>query len=186
MKITELQKSNTAKYCTDKFSDHSYGEFYDKLFAGKEDAMISIMEVGIYEGGSVKLWRDYLKSTYIAGVDIVDRINIFPPNIPAWFYNMDLWFIDAYSSECDIVAKKRGKFDIIIDDGSHLLADQIYAIKNFPSYLKSGGVLVIEDVPEGCEDEILKNVPNGGTVEVLNLRHIKNRWDDYLIVFKKD
>lgn len=34
MKITELQKSNTAKYCTDKFSDHSYGEFYDKLFAG--------------------------------------------------------------------------------------------------------------------------------------------------------
>ena len=47
-------------------------------------------------------------------------------------------------------------------------------------------MLVIEDVPEGCEDEILKNVPNGGTVEVLNLRHIKNRWDDYLIVFKKD
>ena len=75
---------------------------------------------------------------------------------------------------------------MVVDDGSHLLDHQIYALRNFPAYLKPGGILVIEDVPEGCEDEIIRHAPSGGQVEVINLRSVKGRWDDCLIVFKKD
>ena len=37
------------------------------------------------------------------------------------------------------------KFDVIIDDGSHILSDQLFSINYFYRYLKKGGYYIIED-----------------------------------------
>ena len=179
MKISELQKSNSSLYSTDKFTGHAYGEFYDKLFEGKDNDPIFVMEIGVNEGGSVRLLHDYLKGSYIVGVDIVDAWRGADKNsYPGLFLYLDM---NAYSKSLCLY-----DFDVILDDGSHLLADQIYALENFPSYLKHGGILIIEDVPSGAETEIIRHAPSGGIVEVINLRHVTGRWDDCLITFKKD
>ena len=188
MKISELQKSNSSLYSTDKFTGHAYGEFYDKLFEGKECDRLNLLEIGINEGGSVRLWHDYLIESEIHGVDIdnvacrKNRLSyprLWSKEIDAYSENFIVWL--------KMISVEINKFfDIIIDDGSHQLYDQIYALKNFPSYLKSGGILVIEDIPSGAETEIIKHAPSGGTVEVINLRHVTGRWDDCLITFKKD
>jgi SAM-dependent methyltransferase len=179
MKISDLQASNPGLYNTDKFSCHSYADFYDAMFDGKENEELRILEVGVNDGGSIRLWHDYLKNASIIGVDINDQARA---NCDGLSVRVFINIGDAYVGTITGDAK----FDVIIDDGSHALQDQICAIRTFPAYLKPGGVLVIEDIPEGCEDEILKHVPEGGTVEVRNLRTIKGRWDDCLIVFKKD
>ena len=44
------------------------------------------------------------------------------------------------------MAQVGGDFDIIIDDGSHIVAHQIISFKTLFPYLKSGGIYVIEDL----------------------------------------
>jgi SAM-dependent methyltransferase len=183
MKISELQASDPALYSTDKFSDHSYNEFYDSLFDGKENARLNILEIGINEGGSVRLWADYLKKSKITGIDISDKWKM-PEGTPD-SYNVNIFYLDAYN-ENGLDDYVGFNFDVIIDDGPHTLASQIFALENFPSYLKAGGILIIEDVPAGCEEEILKHLPTGGVAEVIDLRSVKGRWDDCLIIFIKD
>ena len=179
MKISELQKSNPELYCTDKFSDHSYADFYDELFEGKENSEMDVLEVGVYKGGSIRLWHDYLKKADILGVDVNPAAITESHGLTG---RANICICDAYNGGL----ADDDKFDVIIDDGSHTLEHQIYAIQNFPKLLKPCGVLVIEDVPKYSEAMILSNSPDGGSVEVINLRHIKNRWDDCLIVFTKN
>lgn len=182
MKITELQASDPIRYCTDKFSDHSYGNFYNELLYGKEDSDMSVIEIGIYQGGSVRLFFDYLKNAMIIGVD---SCNYLCNHSPKHYTEdrMKIIFQDAYTRGLPAPYES---MDIIIDDASHILQDQIYALANFPEYLKSGGILIIEDVPEGAEMELIKHTPAGGKFWIENLRHVKGRWDDCLVVFKKD
>jgi hypothetical protein len=181
MKISELQASNPSVYSTDKFTGHAYGEFYDKLFEGKENENLCILEVGVNEGGSIRLWHDYLRKSITVGIDIVD---LWRGADKSDYPRLALLFnSNAY---VEIPSFIYADFDVIVDDGPHTIESQIYALKNFPSYLKSGGLLVIEDVPSGVESEIIKHAPPGGQVEVIDLRHITGRWDDCLITFKKD
>lgn len=181
MKITELQASDPIRFCTDKFSDHSYGNFYDELFRGKENDSLAILEIGVYKGGSVRLWHNYLPKANILGLDIA------PLCADSEEYpRLKIETIDAYDPAKEPPFIWWGSFDVVVDDGPHTLESQIYALQNFPAYLKPGGILVIEDVPEGFEAEIIKHAPAGGMASVVDLRSVKNRWDDCLIVFKKD
>jgi hypothetical protein len=59
-------------------------------------------------------------------------------------------------------------------------------VKLYLSYLKDDGTAVIEDVqsPEWVP-RILQHVPSEYNSVVYDRRHIKNRWDDILIVITK-
>ena len=188
MKISQLQASDPIKYGTDKFSCHSYNDFYDELFDGKRSAPLDILEVGVHQGGSVRLWQDYLTEAKIYGVDIkpIDAIMSDGCSNRVTLVSHDMYDDRGMSNVTYTFLNGFKGFDVVVDDGSHILRDQIYALKWFPQMLKPGGILVIEDVPEGAEAEIIKYAPSGGTCEVINLRSVKNRWDDCLIVFKKD
>lgn len=149
MKITELQAINPDLYNTDKFGNsplwrsHAYGEFYDNLLVDKKNEKLNILEVGIYYGGSVKLFHNYLKNSNITGVDIVDNWkngNISDFNrLTRHFFNA--YDVNSLNNFPDI------KFDIIVDDGPHTFDSQLFAINNFYDLLKPNGVLIIEDVP---------------------------------------
>jgi hypothetical protein len=182
MKISELQASNQGVYNTDKTTGHSYGDFYDELFAGKLNHHLDIMEVGIYRGGSVRLFHDLLPNAFIYGCDIVNNLD---PMGKRYYERTAFEFLDAYSGQLKMPHGVFG-FDVIIDDGSHTLEHQIYALTHFHTLLKSGGIMVIEDVPEGAEQELIKHAPSGGKFWIENLRHVKGRWDDCLVIFKKD
>jgi SAM-dependent methyltransferase len=78
-------------------------------------------------------------------------------------------------------------FDFVIDDGSHAHNDILFVCQHYHKLLKPGGVLVVEDVPD------INWIPKyraaataaGCTTEVIDLRHLKNRWDDILLLIKK-
>ena len=82
------------------------------------------------------------------------------------------------------------RYDIIIEDASHKLEDQIQHFKDFSSLINPGGIYVIEDVPESAmiqlknETEAYGNL-QGFTLVIHDLRNIKNRFDDILFIFRR-
>ncbi len=82
-------------------------------------------------------------------------------------------------------------FDIIIQDASHLAEHQVQHFNDYSPFLnKGGGLYIIEDIDQGNLDflkDIFEHmsVDNGFSFSVVDLRPIKNRFDDILFVFKK-
>src|ERR1700722_18692475 len=56
---------------TDKSSlDHDYLDKYERLFAPFRDAPITVLEIGVFDGGSLRLWEDYFPRATIVGINI--------------------------------------------------------------------------------------------------------------------
>src|SRR5262245_27532984 len=129
-------------YNTDKIAN-DYLAVYDPILAPIVDAPISLLELGIYHGGSMELWRDYFPHGTIVGIDkdlphdviTGDRIHTFQGD------QGDPRFL----SEVAHRAAPRG-FDVIIDDASHIAALTLASFwPLFDTHLKPGGLYVIED-----------------------------------------
>ena len=130
--IFDIQKYNTDK------NDLGYLEnFYDDFLIKFKEHPINFMEIGVYNGGSIKLWKDYLhKDSIIYASDI----NYFE------HINGTYSFIgDMYSNE-QVSKFSDEYFDIIIDDGPHSFESFVVLMQKYFSKIKKGGNLIIEDV----------------------------------------
>lgn len=129
------------KYPTDKnYKTHNYFRYYDKYFSSMREQTKCLLEIGVYNGNSLKIWNEYFENSFIVGIDInkdcsvntKGRINVFIGN------QSDPVFLNS-------VIEKTCLPDVIIDDGSHKGIDQIITFKTLFPYLKSGGYYVVED-----------------------------------------
>lgn len=170
---------------TDKNTIHSYLPVYEKLFESKRHTAQHVLEIGIAQGGSVKLWRDYFSKALIHAADIYPKDQL-PPDLPNLPDVICYTNADAYSEE--FLKYMYVPLDIIIDDGSHTLQSQIECIQKYLPKLAPNGILVIEDVHNWTDIQYLKNaIPTSfrHTVEVYDLRENKDRYDDILFVIHK-
>lgn len=167
-------------YPTDKGTTHRYIDIYDQLLLPYKDRKINVLEVGVSEGGSIKLWSEYFTQAHITGIDIVKsaRQGIFDDckNI-------------TYVIE-DIKNIKRTDFDyahftIAIDDGSHELQDQLLFVQLFYPNIAQGGMLIIEDIQD-INNQLPYFKGLGLPFEIIDLRNIQGRYDDVLLIFRKD
>jgi len=176
-------------YKTDKHTGHSYiPHLYDELFLPYKDEENTILEIGMREGDSMILWREYFQNSTIYGVDNcadpviknnedysrfkgVDRINAIVG--------------DAYDPE---FADTLPNFDIVIDDGPHTVESQIKTIQLYLPKLNPGGVLIIEDIQSVDNmNKINEHIPDeyGENAYGVDLRQHKGTPDDLVIVVKK-
>lgn len=120
---------------TDKALHHRYCDFYEEHLPGR-DFKGRLLEIGVFEGASLAMWREYYQHAEIVGIDIVDRTKLKVPGTT-------ILQVDA----TDIASlRELGNFDIIIDDGSHNTADQqLSFFWLFFNQLNKGGTYVIED-----------------------------------------
>ena len=58
---------------TDKNTVHSYLPLYQTLLASKKETALNVLEVGIYRGGSIKLWGDFFTNAIVYGLDVTDE-----------------------------------------------------------------------------------------------------------------
>lgn len=129
---------------TDKQYLHNYyNRFYQGLLTGYQDHC-DILEIGILNGASLYVWKDFFNAGIIHGADInpltieEDRIKIFK--------------LDQSSEESLREFKhKQFKYDVIIDDGSHKMVDQQITIQILFDLVKSGGYFIIEDLQTSVE-----------------------------------
>jgi hypothetical protein len=181
---------------TDKNTCHSYIPVYQKLFELKKNNTNNILEIGIGEpmqnkenGGSIKLWHDYFPNSTIFGLDIHDISNINEEIIDKERIKL-YTSVDAYDTTFieNTFIKNNIQFDILIDDGPHTLDSMVFFVKHYLPLLKDDGILVIEDIPDMNWTQILKeNTPEQlrECINIIDLRHLKNRWDDIMFVIQK-
>jgi len=124
----------------------SYLSRYEDLFAPYRDEPISLLEIGVQNGGSVEMWAKYFrKAERIVGVDINPECGglIFDdPRVQVIIGN-------ATNNEMQNIIK--GDFNIIIDDGSHYDADIIKGFSVWFQRLRTEGLYVVEDM-HCCQD----------------------------------
>ncbi len=120
----------------------TYFNVYEELLSKYCKKDITLVEVGILNGGSLFMWREYLgKNARIIGIDLNPEAKIWEKEgFEIYIGNQgeENFWIEFY--------KKVGQIDILIDDGGHTNKQQIvtsnFAIKN----IRDGGILIIEDV----------------------------------------
>lgn len=134
----DLLSQLALKYGTDKFRDHHYTPHYHRHFKDWRTEPIALLEIGVAEGKSLRMWRDYFVAARIHGLDIEDKgIEIDKVNIIIG---------DATSWETEELVTMFGPYHIIIDDGSHMSQDIVTTFSHFWPSLAEGGWYVIEDL----------------------------------------
>lgn len=168
---------------TDKDTSHSYGDIYDRLFKEYKNTK-AILEIGFDAGGSLLAYADYFQNATIYGIDIHDtRLQpvLTHPRIRTYIG-------DATKKET--IEHFKETYDIIIEDASHLVEHQIQHFHDYSSFVRPGGLYIIEDVNEMNQDKLKEALfeyskSQGFDPHIIDLREIKNRFDDILFVFKR-
>lgn len=175
---------------TDKESEHSYLNTYTELLTPYVNKKITLLEIGVKNGGSSLLWNDFLPEANIIMIDLENLIS--DTVIEKLDSSRCVFYLgDAYSNNTiDTILKDYPKgLDVVIDDGPHSLESQILCIRRYLPLLNKGGCLIIEDI---------QNIENLNTLQLItkefyniesegvDLRTIKNRYDDLLFIIKKN
>jgi fibrillarin-like rRNA methylase len=129
------------KYNTDKGGKHCYlNEYYQPKFSSLKNSARKILEIGVYEGASIKLWKDYFTKAKIYALEILQkRVGMFADD-------PSVELIIGSSTDPSAYQNIPTDLDIIIDDGSHKPIDQYNTFLIAHKHLKNGGLYVIEDV----------------------------------------
>ena len=140
-KKTNSYKSFTkSKYLSLKYKN--YFLIYDKLFNQYRNKKIIFVDIGVFSGGSLFMWKNFFgKKAKIIGIDLNPKSKKFEK------YGFKI-FIGDQSKESfwKNFFKKVGKVDIVLDDGGHTNYQQIITTNCCVPNIKDNGMLVIEDV----------------------------------------
>lgn len=135
-------------YKTDKGNVlHKYTDVYEYFFLPKKNEAKKIFEIGVAEGASLKMLRDYFPHAVIYGIDIKDTSHLNSDRLKTFLADQSdrkqlQKFIDAYGSD----------FDIIIDDGGHTMQQQQVSLGFLFKHAKKGGYYILEDVHTSIYD----------------------------------
>ena len=171
--LTEISLTGLADlYGSDKGNiKHGYTKHYEKIVSdlGGKNAPLSIGEIGVACGASLRMWANYLPNAKIEGFDIrPDCANLCK----------DLTNVSITISDPRNVSREN-QYDLLVDDGSHIAEDIVDILVHCQTWVRKGGFYVIEDMSctynEHYAAQFRKhfnsNLPN-------NRRHIANLFDE--------
>ena len=116
-----------------------YGKFYEDLLSKYVDKEVVLVELGIGQGGSPQMFREYLgPKAMIYGIDVQEK---------ALYEESQIKCFHGDSSKPETLKEiPINDIDVFIDDGSHVCQDVINAFEIFFPRLRSSGSYVIEDI----------------------------------------
>lgn len=148
--IDQFSKNNSIK----KIAGHNYSAFYENIFFSIKDNIKSILEIGSFKGNAIAVFYFYFKNSKIISTDLYPDLFLYESN------RIRNFLLDS-SSEISISSFKEKliNFDLIIDDASHYLKDQIISLFLLFNRLNSGGYFIIEelDFPDTRHDMNINN-----------------------------
>ena len=139
--LFELYREHRGK-ASDKWS--IYLTEYDRLFGGYRAQPVSMLEIGIQNGGSLEIWSQYFPNAQaLVGCDInpdCAGLTYEDPRI-----KVVVGDANTAATEAEILGRSP-EFDLIIDDGSHTSSDIVKSFARYFRHVKSGGIFVAEDL----------------------------------------
>lgn len=132
----------------------SYLDIYERYLRPLKYEPITILEIGVLGGASLRMWKRYFPNSKVFGLDI---------NPAAKQHQESRICIEIGSQADDVVLEKltnkANGFDLIIDDGSHVNNHIIKSYNCLFQHLRKGGIYIIEDL--GCSYEKLEEISVG-------------------------
>jgi methyltransferase family protein len=119
-----------------------YFDIYHRHFAKFVGREVHVVEIGVYSGGSLGMWRHYFgPACHIYGVDIQPECRAYEDDTTRIFIGDqgDPAFWRDFVQQVPAV-------DVVIDDGSHRSDDQIVTLEALLPHIRPGGVYLCEDV----------------------------------------
>lgn len=145
----EVEDDNPLRDCFEKHRDgpgiwkwNHYFEIYHRHLERFRNRPVNVLEIGIYSGGSLAMWRSYFGPTaMIHGIDIEPSCKAFENE---WTRvrigdQGDPEFWKAFKEEFP-------RIDVVIDDGSHRARQQSVTLEAMLPHLSPGGVYICEDL----------------------------------------
>ena len=132
---------------------------------------VDLLEIGIQNGGSATMWRDYFGASRLryVGVDSDPRC----ANLRAEGFEIHIG--DQASRDFwQGIKARHSRFDVILDDGGHTMDQQIVTFRELFPLLKDGGVYLCEDTHTSYLEEFGGGLKRPGTFIEL----VKNLIDD--------
>jgi len=119
----------------------NYFEIYEKILKNYVNKNITIVEVGVGDGGSLFMWKDFLgKKAKVIGIEMNPNSKLLEK------FGFKIFIGDQSSKKFwKNFFKKIGKIDILIDDGGHTNLQQITTLMESIPYIKDGGSIIVED-----------------------------------------
>jgi hypothetical protein len=121
---------------------HHYFEIYHRHLERFRGRSPVLLEIGVFQGGSLKMWRDYFgEGVKIIGVDIDPRCRQFEDEATT--------ILIGDQADPAFLGEIRSRFpriDIIIDDGGHTMVQQITTLGELYGHLQPRGTYICEDV----------------------------------------
>jgi len=174
-------------YETDKGSIHDYVRIYEEILAPYRELSGNVLEIGLFNGNSLRMWEQYFTNASVYGIDCSETphggMADLRQMIATGKHNIHI--MDGTSEE-QIEKEFAGiKWNVVIDDGSHLLEHQLSTVGIFANRLSENGIIILEDIQDIEKDRwAFEALTNKFIVEGIDLRKCKNRYDDYLIIIK--
>ncbi len=119
-----------------------YFDIYDRHFNKYINKEVTILEIGVFQGGSLKMWKEYFGSKVkIYAIDIFEKCKQFEEE------NVKV-FIGSQSDRdfLRFIKEKIPQVDILIDDGGHFMDQQIITFEELYPHIKPDGVYLCEDL----------------------------------------
>lgn len=152
------------KYGTDKCPQlkHAYTPFYYQLLKDKTESVKKVLELGIghykgmdknewhfdpglnrkyHRGASLYMWRDFFPNAQIFGADRVPEAIFADDRIKNFLID------ERKKADLEELIRQTGSdIDIVVDDASHHVDDQIFAAITLLPLLNENVTYIIEDV----------------------------------------
>ena len=144
------QYAKPSKQEDKKIIAHGYAKIYEKYLKEHKDEYLNIIELGSFYGNASAAFYFYFKNAQIYSADINPDMYLYRSK------RLKNFFTDT-SSRTSIeknILSRNIEFDLIIEDASHMLKDQIISLFILFKNLKPGGFFIIEEIdfPEKRED----------------------------------
>ena len=164
---------------TDKDTTHSYLPVYEQTLGPLRDTPLRMLEIGVMTGASLRAWDEYFThpDKQIHGADIH----------PEWLKYEVKNYHTVDATQPRALEELGGEWDVVIDDASHLPVHQLQTLGIFGPLIRPGGYYIIEDIVslEVAQELYVAAIELGFDVTLHDLRTIKNRFDDIMLVMKK-
>lgn len=183
-----------------------YFEIYDHHFRRYRGKPVTIVEIGVFHGGSIQLWKDYFgPKAEIYGIDIDSRCKQFEEE------NVHILIGDQ--SDRNFLRKLREAIprpDILIDDGGHLMHQQIATFEELYPHVADDGIFLCEDLHtsywpdwggglrrpgtfieyskrliDSLNGFYIKNVPQASPISITQSAHSLHYYDSMLVIEKR-
>jgi hypothetical protein len=119
-----------------------YFDIYHRHLSRFVGCGVDVLEIGVYSGGSLEMWRHYFGSkSRIYGVDREESCKCYENEYTKIVIGDqgDSRFWDAFSEHVPAI-------DVLVDDGGHTVEQQIVTLEKMLPRLRPGGVYICEDI----------------------------------------